>query len=172
MTKYFGLSRLTLCFGLYIIISASFIQQAWNFIKHTFGRYASETFLLLLFCLVTLALLVYYIIRHRFSFPKLMLNVFFVFLAFLFTWRQQIFVEKMHVLEYGFLGWFAAKDLILNGNKLIKPVSRAILYVFIIGVSDEIFQKYLPYRVGEIKDVCVNLLSSFLGVALFITDRK
>lgn len=76
------------------------------------------------------------------------------------------------MLEYGFLGWMAARDLIGQGNKLAKPFLTAFLFAFLVGVADELFQKYLPYRVGELRDVATNLVSSFFGIILFIADRK
>lgn len=76
------------------------------------------------------------------------------------------------MLEYGFLGWMAARDLIGQGNKLIKPFLAAFLFAFMIGAGDELLQKYLPYRVGELRDIATNIASSFLGIILFIADRK
>lgn len=85
----------------------------------------------------------------------------------MFAYWQPYVTEKIHILEYGFLGWLAVRDL--NRNKAyVKSAILAIFYIFLIGALDEAFQKCLPYRVGEIRDVVTNIISGLLGIMLFL----
>jgi VanZ family protein len=89
--------------------------------------------------------------------------------SFLFGWQQPYFVEKMHVLEYGLLGWLAARDLRRNPrSNIVLTILFSILFVLLIGSLDEGFQRLLPYRVGEIRDVITNVVSGSFGVILFL----
>lgn len=81
--------------------------------------------------------------------------------------------EKVHFLEYGLLGMLLCKALSYYiRNKLAYLV--ATLGVYIVGVVDEGIQWALPNRVGDYRDLWLNLLSGVLAilmVALVIRPR-
>lgn len=162
------LSTLTIGWGIYIIISASFMRQVWEFL----GKVIGDSNLRLLCILVSLLLgatILLYIIKYHFNIARLIANIIILTSGFLFAWRQPYFVEKMHVLEYGFLGWLAMRDL--RRFPRINTAKRTLfsmLFVLIIGSLDEGFQKLLPYRVGEIRDVVTNLVSGTFGIILYL----
>jgi choline-sulfatase len=77
--------------------------------------------------------------------------------------------ERLHLAEYGLLGYFAYRALVLD----FSP-SKALLLAWgvaiVLGTGDESLQWILPMRVFEWKDIGLNALSSGLGlliVALF-----
>lgn len=160
------LSKFTIGVGLYLIISASFAQQLWKFLIKIIGQNNSSTVLILSFGLPAI-LSLGYIIRFHFSKMRIIFNLAIWILAFIFSWSQPYFVEKLHVLEYGFLGWLAVRDLTKNKISL-KPVFLASLFILLIGGADELFQRFLPYRVCDIRDVKTNFLSGVLGIILFL----
>lgn len=161
-----GLSKVTIGLGVFIIISASFMNQVWVFLEGAWGRdnvVIACTSLFAIFAIFVLA----NAIKSRRGFLTILLNLVILALVFVFAWQQPLFDERMHVLEYGFLGWLACHDL----NKYRRSVGRillAFLFVFLIGTLDEAFQLFLPYRTGDIKDVIVNAISGVFGIALFL----
>lgn len=73
--------------------------------------------------------------------------------------------ERMHLVEYGFLGYLALR--------LFKDVrSKDARYIYVTAVivlagsCDEFIQSMLPNRVYELKDISMNILSGLLGLAL------
>lgn len=87
--------------------------------------------------------------------------------TFIFMLQLEIFVEKIHVFEYGLLGWFASKDLSSKRSSLMT-IFLALLFVLAVGVIDEGFQRLLPYRVGEVRDIITNIISGSCGIAIFL----
>ncbi len=84
------------------------------------------------------------------------------------AWQARILAEKMHILEYGFLGWFAGKDLIKTDEKKFRGIILACIFTAFIGILDEGFQKILPYRVFELRDIRMNILGGIWGVILYL----
>jgi len=63
----------------------------------------------------------------------------------LFAWHIEIPGEKIHVLEYGVLGWFASRDLV-KPEQRISSILLVLVFVGLVGLLDELFQAALPYR--------------------------
>jgi len=67
--------------------------------------------------------------------------------------------ERLHIVKFGFLGFLVMTSSIISRKKgAILGISLAIL--------DEGIQTLLPYRVGDIRDVAINLLSLLWGIAM------
>lgn len=166
MPKIIKLSKITIALGLYIIISASFAKQAWDFFSSCFGQKNIQTTLILL-SFFAAASLAFYIFKSGRGFLKVFGSMVVLCFAFIFMLRLKIFVEKIHVFEYGFLGWITLKDLSCKRKSLMNVFS-AFLFVLAVGVIDEGFQKLLPYRVGEPRDIITNIVSGIFGIAIFL----
>lgn len=160
------LSKLTIGYGLYIIISASFITKVWTFLEKLVGLNNKE--ILRIATLVIFSVLIFiYILKLRRGFLKLFANFLVFSLALIFSWWQPYFPEKLHVFEYGLLGWLATRDL--NKDKIsINGILLAVLFASLIGALDEGFQRLLPYRVGEIRDAITNVISGSFGVVTYL----
>lgn len=161
-------SWVTIAFAAYIVISAAFIQQVWQFLSKIIGESNLELISISICLLVGMHVLLYFIKLHLKDL-RIIVSIFLLISAFLFSWKQPYFVEKLHVLEYGILGWLVAKDLrripYLENKKIIL---YSIIFILIAGTVDEIFQSFLPYRVGEVRDVITNVISGSFGIALFL----
>lgn len=160
------LSRLTLSVGLYVIASAYFMQQVWAFARKTFGVKA------LVLSFVIFSILIFLLIIRRSlklgSGPARIASVaVFSILAFFFAWKQPYVTEKTHIIEYGFLGWMALRDLSKGGPVRLKGVLYAFIFVLIIGSLDEGFQKMLPWRVFEVRDMITNFISGVFGIVIY-----
>lgn len=77
--------------------------------------------------------------------------------------------ERIHIVEYGLLG-----ILVYRGyNRIAYPFFRAAVFVGIVGIGDEFIQWMLPNRVGEIKDIGLNLLGGIFGIfAIMMHEKK
>lgn len=167
------LSAFTVGYAIYIVISASFMQQVWQFLTRVLGKHALYLLCgnLYLFLAVIICLRLF---KSRLHFLRVIASIIILALSFLFAWRQPFFVEKMHVAEYGFLGWLVMEDLRRRHTiGLAKAMLFSILFILLVGSIDEGFQKLLPYRVGEIRDVITNVISGLSGIVLFfLADEK
>jgi hypothetical protein len=110
MSFYNRLSKSTIFIGIFIIISASFARQAMNFFK----AYAGEKgFVILVGIILLLSGIVFlsFVFRRISNGIKAGVFVLVVIGGLIFAWQIAIPEEKIHVLEYGMLGWLATRDL-------------------------------------------------------------
>lgn len=103
------ISKTTFIFGLFIILSAAFMGQVGRFISEKLGQPYFELLIGILFLLSATGLILY---LKRAALGKIRFLIFIgVFIAgSLFAWHLDILVERMHLLEYGLLGWLAIRD--------------------------------------------------------------
>ena len=80
--------------------------------------------------------------------------------------------EKMHIIEYGLLGWLIAWAIGNNKKSKFFYMTLGILLGWIIGWGDEIIQYYLPNRVYDIRDVLLNGLSVTIGFLFFQISKS
>lgn len=161
------MSKFTLFFGAYIIVSSIFMQQVWDTWKAIFGIKLLILFLAIL-CLTAILAILYQSIKFQVNIKRLVLISAICTGGFIFAWRQPYLSEKTHVLEFALLGWLAMRDLAKQGKYLFKDASLAFIFAAIIGYLGEGIQKFLPWRVFEARDIITNVLSAMLGVILFI----
>jgi len=162
------ISPTTIIIGSLIVISASFVRQLMDLLTSYLGE---KGFLVLIGALTASCLLFFliYVIKNAhprvFRFSLLLLAL---IIGLTLMWKIEIIEERIHILEYGLLGWFAARDLI-SRKKKAKGIILACLVVLLFGTIDEVFQKILPYRVGEARDLVLNGLGGLWGVFLYLT---
>ena len=77
--------------------------------------------------------------------------------------------EKMHVIEYGLLGWLIAWAM-SSSHLHIRNILLGLLLGWGIGFGDEIIQYFLPNRVYDIRDVVLNGISITIGFFFFFTS--
>jgi hypothetical protein len=164
------LSKLTIGFGIYLIVSASYMTQVWDFTNKIFGQDAVK---IICFNLFFASIIAYFVFLYKSNAGlfKSLAGFLILLLTFYFAWLQSLYGEKMHVLEYGLLGFLAAKDL-FKSRFALKALLYSLLFVILISSFDEIFQKLLPYRFGEIKDAVVNIISGIFGIILFLITKN
>ena len=85
----------------------------------------------------------------------------------IFAYQFKNPAEKIHILEFGILGWFAGRDLIKKKN-IFKGIIASCLFSFFIGFLDESFQKTLPYRTYDVRDILFDGLGGLWGVGLYL----
>ena len=152
--RSFRISKLTLFIGLFIIISASFLRQVMDFVKAVVGE---GGFILLIGAVgaVFLVSFLILIIRKRPSFLKLPIFIVVLIAGMWLVWQLKIPEEKIHLLEFAVLGWFASRDLIKTDKK-VKGIIFVLTFTLMVGVLDEVFQGILPYRYFQWCDIVFN----------------
>jgi VanZ family protein len=75
-------------------------------------------------------------------------------------------VERVHFLEYGFISllFYRARRPAADLSMIALPVASGI----IVGTLEEWFQWFIPNRVGEARDVLLNLVAIGCGLAFSI----
>lgn len=83
------------------------------------------------------------------------------------AWLVKLPEEKLHILEYAVLGWFAGRDLSRRRGG-IQGVLRGSLACAAVGLLDELIQGLLPFRFFNFRDLIFNALGGFLGSILYL----
>jgi len=139
---YILLIYTTIPFGKYLIPIVSKLKLVENFI------------IVLLFAGLLFSLYIRKLDKIIFS---LIVIIIFSYLIFSLKLPE----ERIHYLEYGILGFMVFKSMKVHS---IKNLIYGSLFVLLIGVIDEIIQYLLPNRVGDIRDVFMNLGGGILGI--------
>jgi glycopeptide antibiotics resistance protein len=164
------ISKFTLCLSIYIIISSFFMQEVWITWRNIFGvKFLILGFILL--CLWAISAILYKNIKAGLNLKRLVLILAICIWGFIFAWRQPYLAEKAHVLEFALLAWLTLRDLSKKNRGPLRDSFIALLFVAMIGFLEEGFQKFLPWRRCDIRDIITDILSGLLGIILFILVR-
>ena len=75
----------------------------------------------------------------------------------------EVWVERMHFVEYAFLGLLISRAVkVIN----LQDIIYTAFLVILIGAVDETIQWFLPNRVGDIRDVFMNSIGGLSGLWL------
>ena len=120
---------------------------------------------------LALVLIIYFFSKVRIKKP-LTISLFTALMVgyFWLYFSLNIFAEKIHLVEYGFLAYFIYRALSVD-MKGWSLYLCAIILCSLIGWGDEGIQYILPDRFFEWRDVRLNALSSFLGLCLVLISR-
>lgn len=77
--------------------------------------------------------------------------------------------ERIHLMQFGALGLLAYPSFKGNQTSRWRAVWLPFLFVFLVGVADEVFQWFLPDRVGDLRDVFFNAMGGAWGIVLYLT---
>ncbi|MCQ9208105.1 MAG: VanZ family protein [Omnitrophica bacterium] len=161
----YKISKTTIGIGLFIIVSASFSRQILALVQLRIGERGVITLLGLVLVISGLAFLIF-AIRNKPGAKRILMLIAILTSGLYFSWQIKIPVERIHLLEYALLGWFAARDLIKTNQKAKGAILACTLGIA-VGIVDELFQAVLPYRVFELRDIVFNGLGTAWGIALY-----
>jgi glycopeptide antibiotics resistance protein len=153
---------------LYIIISASFMRHVLNFLREKLGHGGLEKLIWAAFIISGLLFLRYIggrIIKGR-QFLRLLLLI---VIGAGIAWHAStmpIIEERIHLVLFGLLGFFLARDN--DAGRLAPAFLLSVLGSLLVAALDEIFQYYLPTRVGEIKDVISGGIGGIYGAVFYL----
>ena len=83
--------------------------------------------------------------------------------------RKSIPSERIHLILFGLIGFLFTKDNL--EDRLVKIIPFSLLFGFFAASVDEMFQLFLPYRVGDIRDVLFGGLGSLWGSIVCISVK-
>lgn len=162
---------LTLLWAIFIILSASFMRQIYNFAISFLNReFISYLLFFLLALLAALGLYKVYCLKSWWrTFLVLIPIVGMGALAF----SMSIIEERTHIIKYGVLGYMAAFNLLGRSQcSTMYAVLNGILFCFFTSSLDEGFQAILPYRVGDLRDIAFDCLSACAGVLVALVTAE
>ena len=149
--------------GLYIVCligSAAFARRVIMELTCFIGLPAVQTVPWILFWGILL-LVIFMMIKQRISLNRVLLSLLFFVGIFLFLKMMHNPDERIHIFQYGLLGFL----IILDRRKwpFKKALSMALCFVFLTACLDELFQAFLPNRIGDIRDVGFGLIGGTWG---------
>lgn len=148
-----------------IVLAASFMRQANSLVKAILPSWLIA--LLVWSGFVCSLVLVLRMLRQRRP-VSTYLRIGLIFVAGLaLGMTMEVTEERVHILEYGLMGFLAARDM--RRHEPARLARNAMILCALLGIADELFQAILPYRVGDLRDVFFDLLSSLLGIALYLS---
>ena len=160
------ISKTTIYIGLFIIVSASFMSQLLDFIRAHIGEFSLTILIGLILIGTGLAFLIF-TIRENPDLIRVSATILILIVGLVLAWQIRLLAERIHILEYGILGWFAGRDLIKR-EKRVRGIILAGIFSALIGVFDEAFQAILPYRFFDLRDIGFNTLGGVWGVILYL----
>lgn len=149
-----GLWLLTLC----LIPLLSFYGRSLQALLHSLLQRQSADLLVSLMLLLMTGLFLLWLRdtrRMRWQFAMLVITVFFLGPLFL-----ERFEERIHFILFGLLGF---------SSRQIFPYYKALFLSYAVSGLDELWQWWLPDRVGDWRDVFMNMLAGL--VAVWIAER-
>lgn len=159
-------SKGTCLYGVLIIFSSSFTFQIYNFFEIILGK---KALMMLIYLILLLAICTVFAYAVKTN-PNIT-QFLFLLLSLLFASFLIIFLpflgEKTHIISYGLLGYLSIKDTTSKKNNILKALFLAFTFTMVVNILDELFQGWLPYRVGEIRDVITNIFCSFAGFLFY-----
>ncbi|MBN1622599.1 MAG: VanZ family protein [Endomicrobiales bacterium] len=160
------LSRLTIIYAIYVIVSASFMRYVLDYLFDTIGISGVSLIIWAAFALLA-ALAVFFIYRRKPSLWKLVSFLVLLTAGAIYASRMKIVEERFHLLQFGLLGWLSTNDL-FKKNTGIAKVMISFLFCALVVVADELLQWWLPNRYGDIRDVIFGILGALWGIVLFL----
>jgi hypothetical protein len=164
------LSRLSIFFGIWLIISASFMRQVLEFFWSVVGTTYAMLYTKIIFMILGLIAMYFMILRKDIKIPKLAAIAALTVFAYIYIRNLTIVAEKIHVIEYAVFGWLVCRDL-TKGGYLSKGIVAACILCLLVGSIDEAFQAALPYRVFDWLDIRHNLFGGVEGVAICLLAK-
>ena len=147
---------------LFIYVSLPFFPAFINFLS----SFISKEILNLLSLVVSVSfflMLSIWIYKKKYKVNQFLLIISPLILLTYFSLSLDVWVERIHFIEYGVLGLLISRAVNI---RTFKEIIATCCLITLIGVVDEIIQWYLPNRVGDIRDVTMNSFGGLSGLWL------
>jgi len=144
----------------FLLVSATFARQLLDKMRHLVGESDVEKIPWILFGTFLLFLL-WLLIKHRKRKTWVLMSLLPAAAVFLFLKGMQNPDERIHIFQYGLLGAMMMYDR--RQETLKKSLGVTLALVFLTACADELFQAFLPYRVGDPRDIGFGLAGGAWG---------
>ncbi len=155
-----NLKQVTIAYIAYLILSAAVARNALRWLTHLLGGSAIEAAPWSLFLGVTVLLFIFLWKKNAPLLGKL-LALLILGGVFLFLKGMRSPEERIHIFQYAVLGCLFAA--IFRDKSWTHSLLLAWAGVLLVSSVDEIFQIFLPDRIGDIRDVGFGLLGGIWG---------
>ena len=96
-----------------------------------------------------------------------------IFLAGVFSsFYLKLPEERIHLVQFGLLGLLACPSWRGRAPGRWRWIWKPLLFVFLIGVADEVWQGILPDRVFDLRDILFNSLGGVWGILLYLSVQR
>ncbi len=146
------------------------MRQVLDFVYASVGKQAAIVTLGVAFAII-FAVILWWARGLKITINRKLLLLIVVVLGLYWSWSFKIVAERIHILEYGLLGYWIARDL-LKGRINIVAGTLTILVLCAFAFLDEGFQYFLPYRVFDLRDIVFNLAGGAWGACLFLIKKQ
>ena len=154
------------CLWLLTLLAIPLLSIYGRTLEHNlFVQISREIFALLMAIVFTGAVIIYAVTLLRSGLDSRAVHLLWVGALCLYLYQDLPDVEKIHVVLFGSLGFLSRK---------LFQLRWALLGCTTISIGDEVLQHFLVDRVGDMRDVGINLFSACLGIFLssLLTPRK
>lgn len=159
--------------ALIILLMAPYGRALQHVIEARVGKQFALIFTIVI-AVFGIHLLLRYVFQSRSG--RLRRIIVFSLIALFYAWRLitlDVHVERFHLIEYGLLAGFVCLA-VQRRRKDWSSLVWGFAAAWLVGMLDELFQWWWPTRVGEWRDVVLNIQSGALGLAattLLFRDR-
>ena len=156
-------------FWIFIFVYVLFIYITLPFFPtfiNTLRSFISKGFLNLLSLALTFSFFIVlsvWIYKKKYKSKQFLLIISPLLLLSYLSLSLDVWVERIHFVEYAFLGLLISRAV--NVTNLHSIIFTGCL-VTLIGAVDEIIQWFLPNRVGDMRDVFMNSVGGLSGLWL------
>jgi hypothetical protein len=163
------LSRLTILLIVLLLLFSAVARPIANWLLANIGNMGIAVMLWLATLVLGLNILRYI---YQLGWLRLFAGVLLAVSTVIYLASFDVVVERIHLIKFGSLAILICRDNAKNG--LVTAVCYGFLISSSIGMLDELWQHYLPDRVGDWRDVLFNTIGSFWGVLcwLLMTPKK
>lgn len=168
LMKFPFFSKTILGLSIYMVFSASFNRQIMELCMGMVGKRGFYNFVAwgLMVASIIIFILLAKNIHNPFNFA---IAILLLLIASVMVWKIKLPQERIHIFQYSGFSWLCLYDLIKRFRSKILPlVFQGWLFAMIIGALEEGFQRILPYRVFEWRDMSFNFIGVTLGVVIFL----
>lgn len=116
-----------------------------------------------IFVIILFSFLIIVFKRNKNNYRSVVAVALITLLGAMMAFQYETPEERIHFMEYGALGYLVFMALFDGGN---VSVLLSIILISIIGAVDEIIQWFLPNRVGDIRDVFMNIVGGLWGIGI------
>ena len=147
---------------LFIYVSLPFFPAFINVLRSFISKELLNL-LSLVFSVSFFLMLSVWIYNKKYKVNQFLLIISPLLLLTYFSLSLDVWVERIHFIEYAVLGLLISRAV--NVRTLHGIISTCCL-IILIGVVDEIIQWFLPNRVGDMRDVIMNSVGGLSGIWL------
>lgn len=162
-----SISKITFGWSLFVITSAFYMRQVLNFLFNNIGKVGVGIILLILFISVGIYMITT-VFKRKLPAYKDLLIILSLICGYLYAYKMRILEEKVHLIKYGILGWLVIGDFLKNKYGMYQAIIMSLVFCLLVVSIDEGIQWFLPWRVGDMRDVGFAVIGGAWGIFLFI----